>query len=68
MAGPDTEEPLFLQHAQDLRLHIEIQLADFIEKQHAALRGEKEAAVVVAGAGERAPHMTEELAFGNAGS
>ena len=66
-ARPDAEETLFLQHAQDLGLHIRIELADFVQKQHAPLGCQKKTAVVVAGASECAPDMTEKFAFRDTG-
>ena len=52
-----------LQHAQQLRLQIDRQIADLIEKNRAAI-GDLEAAGPVAhGARERPAHVAEELAL-----
>ena len=48
-------------------LHIRIELADFVQKQHAPLGCQKKTAVVVAGASECAPDMTEKFAFRDTG-
>src|SRR5690606_41243158 len=50
-----------LQHAQQLRLQIERELANFIEEQRAAVRRDEEAFLRAAGAGEGAAAVTEQL-------
>ena len=65
--GPNAEKTLFLQHAQDLGLHIGTQLADFVEKKRTTLRCKEKTAVIVAGASERSSDMAEKLAFRDTG-
>ena len=52
-----------LQHAQQLRLHRQRQLADLVEEQRAAVGQLEQARLVVGGAGERAAHVAEQLAL-----
>jgi hypothetical protein len=52
-----------LEEAQQLRLHVEAQLADLVEKERALARGSNETDMVAIGAGERSPTVAEELAF-----
>ncbi|MNV48309.1 hypothetical protein D3C71_1402080 [compost metagenome] len=52
-----------LQHAQQLGLHRQRQLADFIEKQRAAIGALELALALADGAGEGAAHMAKQLAF-----
>ena len=66
LAAHADEAPL-LHDAQDLRLYVEAELPDFVEEQHATLCRAEKAAVIMAGAGERATDVPEELAFGNSG-
>ena len=47
---PDGVDFAFLQHAQQLHLHIERQFADFIQKQRAVIGFDELAGVVVDGA------------------
>ena len=51
------------QHAQQLGLHALGQLADFVEKNRAAVSHFEQADAMVVGAGERAFAMAEQLAF-----
>ena len=53
----------FLNDAQQLDLHVQRQIRDFIEKQRAALRGLNEALLVADRAGKAAALMAEEFAF-----
>src|SRR6267142_124072 len=53
---------LFLQDAQELGLHFEGQLADFIKEDRAAVGSLKEAGFCFYGAGERAFFVAEEFA------
>ena len=50
-----------LEEAEQLRLHVEGGLADFVQEQGAAGGGADDALEVVGGAGERAAAMAEEL-------
>src|SRR5712691_11245045 len=52
-----------LDSAQQLRLERERQLADFVEKQRAAVRVLEEADLVVGRARKGAPHVAEQLAL-----
>ncbi len=52
-----------LQHAEQLGLHGLRQLADFVEKDRAAVGHFEQADAVFVGAGERAFAMAEQLAF-----
>ena len=52
-----------LQHAQQLGLHRFGQLADFVEKDRAAVGDFEQADAMLVGAGERAFAMAEQLAF-----
>ena len=54
---------LFLDHAQQLHLHVQRQVGDFIEKQRAAFGGLDQALLVGDRAGEAAALVPEELAF-----
>ena len=59
-------EPLvfpFLQESQQLRLQGKGQIADFVEKERPSLAGGDASGVVADRSGERAFHMTEQLAF-----
>ena len=53
----------FLQHAQQLDLHVEAQLADFVEEQRAAIGFLELAQMLVGGAGERALLVAEQDRF-----
>src|SRR2546423_1853450 len=52
-----------LEHAQQLRLQLERQLADLVEEQRAAARALERAGAPAIGAGERALLVAEELAL-----
>src|SRR5581483_4111746 len=52
-----------LERAQQLDLHGDAHLADFVEEDGAAVRAFEQAARVVRGAGEGALHVSEEFAF-----
>ncbi len=54
---------LLLQHAQDLGLGLQAHVADFVEEDRAAVRQLELAAAVGHRAGERAAHVTEQLAL-----
>ena len=62
------EDAALLQHAQQLSLEVQVEVADLVEEEHAAARGAHEARAVVAGAGERATAMPEQLTLGHAGA
>src|SRR4029079_10537470 len=67
LGAADGLELLLLQHAQELHLRIRRKLAHLVEEERAAV-GELEASgASVARAGERALHMTEQLALHEAG-
>ena len=67
LAGADALDGFFLQDAQQLGLHFEADVADFVEEQGAAV-GQLEAADLVAmGAGERPFDVAEQLAFEQVG-
>ena len=57
-------QPSGLQHAQQLGLQVERQLADFVEDQGAARGFLEPAELALAGAGEGAALVPEELALG----
>jgi hypothetical protein len=52
------------QGAQELRLELERQLADLVEEEGSAFRGDEQAAGAAGGAGEGAGDVAEELALG----
>ena len=52
-----------LQRPQNLRLHGNVHVADFVEKQRSVLGFAKRAFPVAHGARKRAANMTEQLAF-----
>ena len=54
---------LFLQNAQKFRLEFQGKIADFIEKQGAAIRGLKASLAVGNGAGKSASLVPKEFAF-----
>ena len=56
-------EAAFLQHAQQLGLQLERQLADLVEEQGAAVRHLEAARPIAARAGEGALHVAEQLAL-----
>src|SRR5207253_1219460 len=59
---PDAADLLRLERAQELRLHLERQLADLVEENGAALGRLERAHPIAVGAGERAAHVPEQLA------
>ena len=59
----DRTEFFFLQHAEQLGLQIQRQLANFIEKRGAAIGGFDQADLLAHRAGERAFHMSEQFAL-----
>ena len=59
----DRAHGFFLNDAQQLDLHVQRQIRDFIEKQRAAFRGLDQPLLVAHRAGEAAALVTEELAF-----
>ena len=58
--GPDLA---FLQDAIELHLHGDAHVADFVQKQRAAVRRLEKPAAVFVGAGERALDVAEKLGF-----
>jgi hypothetical protein len=61
--GAHGAHALFLDYAQQLDLHGEGQVGDFVEEQRAALGRLEQAQLVATGAGEAALDMPEELAL-----
>ena len=59
----DLAHLLFLDRAQQLHLHRERQVGDFVEEQRAAVGGLEESVAIGLGAGERALAVAEELAL-----
>src|SRR5689334_6617136 len=57
----DPADLALLQHAQQLRLQTQRQLADFVQQDRAPARGLEQTGLVHTRAGERAAHMTEQL-------
>src|SRR5687767_10511268 len=57
----DAPDLALLQHAQELRLETDRQLADLVEQERAAARLLEEPRLVGARAGERAAHVPEQL-------
>ena len=64
---PRRSNSLLLQHAQQLRLQLERDVADLVEKQRAAVRQLEAADPLRDRAGERAALVAEELALQQAG-
>src|SRR5690606_29424856 len=60
----DATVPLLLDRLEDLRLHLEIDVADLVEEERAPVRGLEEADLRLLGARERAALVAEELALG----
>ena len=68
--GPRRADPLerpVLQHAQELGLHVDAELADLVEEQRAAVRRLEPAGARRDGAGERAFLVAEQLALDQGG-
>ncbi|EDT38258.1 hypothetical protein BamMEX5DRAFT_5957 [Burkholderia ambifaria MEX-5] len=63
LARADRRHLALLQHAQQLDLRGQRQVAHFIEKQRAAIRGFEPARLAVDRAGERTALVAEQLAF-----
>ena len=61
--GPDRPHRLFLQHAQQLDLQCQRHIADFIQKQGAAIGGLEQADMIGGRAGKRAAQMAEQFRF-----
>ena len=72
VVGADRLDLAVLEKPQQQRLHAQAHLADFVEKQRAAMRELELAALVAVGAGEAALDVAEELRleerFGDAGA
>ena len=58
----DAPDLAAIEHAQQLRLEVERELADLVEEQRAAVRGLDQALLVAGGAGEAALRVAEQLA------
>ena len=67
LVAADALELALLQHAQQLDLGLERQLADLVEEQRAAVRQLEAALVLADRAGERALLVAEQLALDEAG-
>src|SRR6185503_4274614 len=63
LGAADPADFLALEHAQQLRLHVERQLADLVEEHRAAVRALERARVRAGRAGERAALVAEQLAL-----
>ena len=63
LAGSDAGDHAFLQGAQHLRLRRQAHIADFVEKQRAAVRQLELAGAIGERAGEAPLHVAEQLAF-----
>ena len=63
LATTEGLDSLFLQHPQKLGLGGEGHIADFVEKEGAAMGRLEFARAGLGGPGEGAPHMTEEFTF-----
>src|SRR5437016_7795896 len=63
VGGADALDLAVLEHAQQLHLHAERQLADLVEEDGAPVRRLEEALAVAVGAGEGAAQVPEELAL-----
>ena len=59
----DRTHGALLQHAQQLHLHGQRHLADFVEEDRAAVGDFEQAALVLVGSGERALQIAEQFAF-----
>ena len=59
----DAPDLALLERAQELRLHADRELADLVEEHRAAVGRFERADAIAIGAGERAAHVTEELAL-----
>ena len=62
------EHPPLLEHAQQLRLEIQLEIADLIEKEDAAAGGANQPWPLAFRARERAAAVAEQLAFRQAGA
>ena len=67
LGGPDRQERMPFQNAQQLGLPFEGHFADFVEKQRAQIGLLEIAGMVAVGAGERAGLVAEQLAFHQVG-
>ena len=63
VAAADSFKLTFFKHAQELGLQVQRQLADFIEKERAAIRDLKTPAAFRVGSGERAALVAEQFAL-----
>ena len=61
--APHAGKSLFLKKAQQLHLHLEAQIPDFIQKQGTSVRRLRPADAAAGGSGEGAFFMAEQLAF-----
>ena len=62
LVAADRAHLALLEHAQELDLQLDRHLADLVEEQRAAVRLHEETRAAV-GVGERAAHVTEQLAL-----
>jgi hypothetical protein len=63
LRGADLAHFLFLDRAQELHLHLQRQVGDFVEEQRSSIGRLEETVAVGLGAGERAFAIAEELAL-----
>jgi hypothetical protein len=63
LAAADADDRPFFQHAEQLDLHVETHVADFVEKQRAAAARFEMADAAGMGAGEAALFMAEQFGF-----
>src|SRR5207302_1749368 len=61
--APDALERLLLEHAQELRLEVERQVADLVQEERAVVRELEAPDPSRDGTGERAPLVAEQLAL-----
>ena len=61
---PNRHDLALLEEAQQLRLHVEWEVADFIQEQRAAGRGPDQPGLIRDRAGKRSATMAEQLAVG----
>ena len=59
----DSPNLVLLKSAQQLYLQRQRHFADFVQEERALIRGFEQAGAILDGAGERAAHMAEQLAF-----
>ena len=63
LGAADAADGPLLQNAQQLDLHRETRLSDFVQENRALIRNLKQSLLVRRGAGKRAAHIAEQFAF-----